>query len=84
MTIDEAQQVASLLDGWEVDRIPRGSGFVLAAPTILQCSSDATKRRFLPPIASGEERCAGCSLSPERVPISHHWQRRRYATATNG
>jgi alkylation response protein AidB-like acyl-CoA dehydrogenase len=63
MTVQDAQHVASLLDRWEVNRIPRGSGFVLAAPTILQCSSEATKRRFLPTIASGEERW--CQLFSE-------------------
>ena len=63
LTLDEAQEVAVLLDSWEVPRIPRGSGFVLAAPTILQWSSEETKRRFLPPIATGEERW--CQLFSE-------------------
>ena len=63
LTLDEAQEVAVLLDSWEVPRIPRGAGFVLAAPTILQWSSEETKRRFLPPIATGEERW--CQLFSE-------------------
>jgi alkylation response protein AidB-like acyl-CoA dehydrogenase len=63
MTLDEAQEIAALLDKWEVNRIPRGSGFVLAAPTILRWSSEETKCRFLPPIATGEERW--CQLFSE-------------------
>ena len=58
-----AQAVLDRLDALEVPRIPRGSGFVLAAPTILQWSSEETKRRLLPPIATGEERW--CQLFSE-------------------
>lgn len=63
LSVQEAQAAMELLDSLEVPRIPRGSGFVLAAPTILQWSSEDTKRRFLPPIATGEERW--CQLFSE-------------------
>lgn len=56
--LGEADAVAiyALLDALEVPRVPRGSGLLLAAPTILQWSSDDTKRRLLRPLATGEER----------------------------
>jgi len=63
LSVEEAQACMELLDTLEVPRIPRGSGFVLAAPTILQWSSEETKRRLLPPIATGEERW--CQLFSE-------------------
>jgi alkylation response protein AidB-like acyl-CoA dehydrogenase len=63
LTEAEALQVYAELDERELPRQPRGSGFVLAAPTILQHSSEETKRRFLPPIASGAERW--CQLFSE-------------------
>lgn len=63
LTEAEAIEVYRELDERELPRQPRGSGFVLAAPTILQHSSEETKRRFLPPIASGEERW--CQLFSE-------------------
>ena len=53
----------AFLDDREVPRVPRGSGLPLAAPTILQWSSEETKRRLLPPLASGEERW--CQLFSE-------------------
>ncbi len=59
----DAVAALSLLDHWEVPRMPRGSGLPLAAPAILQWSAEPTKRRFLPPIASGEERW--CQLFSE-------------------
>ena len=58
-----ARAVYTELDRLQVPRTPRGSGFVLAAPTILQWSEEATKRRFLPPIVTGEERW--CQLFSE-------------------
>src|SRR4051812_1577218 len=39
----DAQAAYVMLDEWEVPRIPRGAGFPLAAPTILQWSSEETK-----------------------------------------
>ena len=63
LSIEEAQRALEVLDSLEVPRVPRGSGFVLAAPTIQQWSSDDTKRRLLPPIATGEERW--CQLFSE-------------------
>jgi alkylation response protein AidB-like acyl-CoA dehydrogenase len=63
LTEAEALQVYAVLDERELPRQPRGSGFVLAAPTIMQWSAEETKRRFLPPIASGVERW--CQLFSE-------------------
>jgi alkylation response protein AidB-like acyl-CoA dehydrogenase len=63
LTEAEAVEVYAYLDERELPRQPRGSGFVLAAPTILQWSEEATKRRLLPPIASGAERW--CQLFSE-------------------
>ncbi|MEM9040214.1 MAG: acyl-CoA dehydrogenase family protein [Actinomycetota bacterium] len=60
---ETAQAVYRLLDGWEVPRTPRGSGMPLAAPTILEHSGAETKRRLLPPLATGEERW--CQLFSE-------------------
>jgi alkylation response protein AidB-like acyl-CoA dehydrogenase len=56
LTEAEAVAVYTRLDELEVPRIPRGSGLLLAAPTILQWASDATKRRFLPALVTGAER----------------------------
>jgi alkylation response protein AidB-like acyl-CoA dehydrogenase len=63
LSVAEAQAAFVLMDEWEVPRIPRGSGLLLAAPTVLQWSSEETKRRFLPPLATGEERW--CQLFSE-------------------
>ena len=60
---EQAREVYEVLDAAELPRQPRGSGFVLAAPTILQHSEEATKRRFLPAIVTGEERW--CQLFSE-------------------
>ena len=43
---------------------PRGSGFVLAAPAIRAFSEEATKRRFLPRIVTGEEQWAQLFSEP--------------------
>ena len=59
----DAQAAYRLLDTWEIPRTPRGSGMPLAAPTILEWSSDETKRRLLPPLATGDERW--CQLFSE-------------------
>lgn len=59
----EARSALTLLAVWEVPHVPRGSGLLLAAPTIQQWSSDETKRRLLPPLLSGEERW--CQLFSE-------------------
>jgi alkylation response protein AidB-like acyl-CoA dehydrogenase len=58
-----ARAVADELDTWGVPRFPIGSGIPLAAPTILEWSSEETKRRLLPPMATGEERW--CQLFSE-------------------
>ena len=63
LTEAQALEVYAELDGRDLPRQPRGSGFVLAAPTILQHSEEATKRRFLPKIVTGEERW--CQLFSE-------------------
>jgi alkylation response protein AidB-like acyl-CoA dehydrogenase len=64
--LDEAaaRAVYELLDRWNVPRIPRGSGFVLAAPAIRAFSEEATKRRFLPRIVTGEEQWAQLFSEP--------------------
>ena len=62
-TSDEARAVLEELDRWQVPHVPRGSGLPLAAPTIVQWSSEPTKRRLLPPLVSGEERW--CQLFSE-------------------
>jgi alkylation response protein AidB-like acyl-CoA dehydrogenase len=61
--IDDARLVIDELDRWNVPRVPRGSGLPLAAPTILEWSTEETKQRFLPPLAAGEERW--CQLFSE-------------------
>src|SRR3954468_24883581 len=53
---DAALAVAAELHRWGLPRIPRGAGLGLAAPTILQWSEEPTKVRFLPRIATGEDR----------------------------
>ena len=63
LTIDQAQAALVQLDAWDVPRIPRGAGFTLAAPTIQRWAGEETKQRFLPPIATGEERW--CQLFSE-------------------
>ena len=63
LPFDVARKVLDVLDDWEVPRTPRGSGLPLAAPTIQQWSSEETKKRFLPKIATGEERW--CQLFSE-------------------
>lgn len=60
---EDAQSAYRLLDGWAIPRMPRGSGLQLAAPAILEWSSSETKRRLLPPLATGEERW--CQLFSE-------------------
>ena len=60
----EAGAVYELLDRWNVPRVPRGSGFVLAAPAIRAFSEEATKRRFLPRIVTGEEQWAQLFSEP--------------------
>ncbi len=60
----QARAVYELLDRWNVPRTPRGSGFVLAAPAIRAFSEEATKRRFLPRIVTGEEQWAQLFSEP--------------------
>jgi alkylation response protein AidB-like acyl-CoA dehydrogenase len=59
----EAARALTLLNAWDVPHVPRGSGLLLAAPTIDQWASDATKRHLLPRLLSGEERW--CQLFSE-------------------
>src|SRR4051812_5773908 len=63
--LDDAQArlVIDQLDEWGVPRIPRGSGFVLAAPAIRAFADEATKIRFLPKIVTGQEQW--CQLFSE-------------------
>ncbi|MEY2969346.1 MAG: hypothetical protein RIQ64_1973 [Actinomycetota bacterium] len=60
----DAAQVIARLDALAVPRIPRGTGFVLAAPAIRQFASEETKRRFLPKIVTGEEMWAQLFSEP--------------------
>ncbi|HXN60252.1 MAG TPA: acyl-CoA dehydrogenase family protein [Acidimicrobiales bacterium] len=61
--LEAATQIAERLDYWRVPRTPHGSGLILAAPAILAHGSEETKRRLLPPMASGAERW--CQLFSE-------------------
>ena len=63
LTRHDALAVAAELDRWSAPRIPRGAGLGLAAPTILEWSDDPTKARFLPRIATGDDRW--CQLFSE-------------------
>jgi alkylation response protein AidB-like acyl-CoA dehydrogenase len=63
LAVGDARAALTLLTTWEVPHVPRGSGLPLAAPTIQQWASDATKRRLLPPLLTGEERW--CQLFSE-------------------
>jgi alkylation response protein AidB-like acyl-CoA dehydrogenase len=47
-----------------VPRIPRGTGFILAAPAIRQFSSEETKRLFLPGIAAATQMWAQLFSEP--------------------
>jgi len=60
----EAGLAIARLDELVVPRIPRGTGFVLAAPAIRQFASEETKRRFLPKIVTGEEMWAQLFSEP--------------------
>ena len=60
----EAALAIARLDELVVPRIPRGTGFVLAAPAIRQFASEETKRRFLPKIVTGEEMWAQLFSEP--------------------
>ena len=60
----EASSAIARLDELVVPRIPRGTGFVLAAPAIRQFSSEETKRRFLPSIVTGDEMWAQLFSEP--------------------
>ncbi len=60
----EAALAIARLDELVVPRIPRGTGFVLAAPAIRQFGSEETKRRFLPKIVTGEEMWAQLFSEP--------------------
>ncbi|MCU1503533.1 MAG: acyl-CoA dehydrogenase, partial [Ilumatobacteraceae bacterium] len=63
LATEAARAVMDRLADWGVPRLPTGSGTQLAAPAILEWAGDDTKRRFLPRIASGEERW--CQLFSE-------------------
>ncbi|MEI8323352.1 MAG: acyl-CoA dehydrogenase family protein, partial [Actinomycetes bacterium] len=53
-----ARKIIERLDALVVPRIPRGTGFILAAPAIRQFSSEETKRLFLPGIAAATQMWA--------------------------
>ena len=61
---EDAAHAIALLDRFVVPRIPRGTGFVLAAPAIRQFAAEETKRRFLPKIVTGEEMWAQLFSEP--------------------
>ncbi len=63
LTRGEARRALTLLNRWEVPHVPRGSGLALAAPTIDEWATDATKRHLLPRLLTGEERW--CQLFSE-------------------
>ncbi|MBK5286983.1 MAG: acyl-CoA dehydrogenase family protein, partial [Acidimicrobiia bacterium] len=60
---EDAQAALTLLVDRDIPHVPRGSGLPLAAPTIDQWASDASKRHLLPRLLTGEERW--CQLFSE-------------------
>lgn len=59
-----ARKIIERLDALVVPRIPRGTGFILAAPAIRQFSSEETKRLFLPGIAAATQMWAQLFSEP--------------------
>jgi alkylation response protein AidB-like acyl-CoA dehydrogenase len=59
-----ARKIIERLDELVVPRIPRGTGFILAAPAIRQFSSEETKRLFLPGIAAATQMWAQLFSEP--------------------
>jgi alkylation response protein AidB-like acyl-CoA dehydrogenase len=60
----DARAAIKALDDWSVPRVPRGTGFVLAAPAIRHFASEDVKRLFLPRIATGEDEWAQLFSEP--------------------
>lgn len=59
-----AQKIIERLDELVVPRIPRGTGFILAAPAIRRYSSEETKQLFLPGIAAATQMWAQLFSEP--------------------
>jgi alkylation response protein AidB-like acyl-CoA dehydrogenase len=59
-----ARKIVERLDALVVPRIPRGTGFILAAPAIRQFSSEETKQLFLPGIAAATQMWAQLFSEP--------------------
>ncbi len=59
-----ARKIIERLDELVVPRIPRGTGFILAAPAIRQFSREETKRLFLPGIAAATHMWAQLFSEP--------------------
>ena len=85
LDIDTARQVIDVLDEWNVPRVPRGSGMPLAAPTIIEWSSDETKKKEL---LVGRRVQLAEELSKKRQPLddkctSNHLQNKYAPYKTN-
>jgi len=59
-----ARKIIERLDALVVPRIPRGTGFILAAPAIRQFSREETKQLFLPGIAAATQMWAQLFSEP--------------------
>ena len=59
-----ARKIIERLDALVVPRIPRGTGFILAAPAIRQFSSEETKQLFLPGISAATQMWAQLFSEP--------------------